>query len=149
MIKWSAARRQKKKSRRTAEVFSHAYSYTAAFERSKPPFLFIFSRNDAVSLLKAAAKGGSRHEAHTVSTKSDGHWHIKKSPSTAGGNSTHEYELSNQLNTAYNSSAPVCIFQTGAFCIFSKVFLRNFPKSTSNFNLVIVNNCVGITLKYY
>ena len=55
-----AARRQKKKSRRTAEVFSHAYSYTAAFERSKPPFLFIFSRNDAVSLLKAAAKGGSR-----------------------------------------------------------------------------------------
>ena len=85
-------------------------------------------------MLKAAAKGGSRHEAHTVSTKSDGHWHIKKSPSTAGGNSTHEYELSNQLNTAYNSSAPVCIFQTGAFCIFSKVFLRNFPKSTSNFN---------------
>ena len=36
-------------------------------------FFFIFSRNDAVSLLKAAAKGGSRHEAHTVSTKSDGH----------------------------------------------------------------------------
>jgi hypothetical protein len=34
-----AARRQKKKSRRTAGVFSHAYSYTAAFERSKPPFL--------------------------------------------------------------------------------------------------------------
>jgi hypothetical protein len=32
------------------------------FEKSKPPFLFIFSRNDAVSLLKAAAKGGSRHE---------------------------------------------------------------------------------------
>ena len=31
-------------------------------------FFFIFSRNDAVSLLKAAAKGGSRHEAHTVST---------------------------------------------------------------------------------
>lgn len=73
MIKQSAARRQKKKSRRPAEVFSHAYSYTAAFERSKPPFLFIFSRNDAVSLLKAAAKGGSRHEAHTLSTKSDGH----------------------------------------------------------------------------
>ncbi len=39
----------------------------------EPPFLFIFSRNDAVSLLIAAAKGGSRHEAHTVSTKSDGH----------------------------------------------------------------------------
>ena len=36
-------------------------------------FFFIFSRNDAVSLLKAAAKGGSRHETHTVSTKSDGH----------------------------------------------------------------------------
>ena len=36
-------------------------------------FFFIFSRNDVVSMLKAAAKGGSRHEAHTVSTKSDGH----------------------------------------------------------------------------
>jgi len=36
-------------------------------------FFFIFSRNDAVSLVKAAAKGGSRHEAQTVSTNSDGH----------------------------------------------------------------------------
>jgi len=36
-------------------------------------FFFIFSRNDAVSLFKAAAKGGSRHEAHIISTKSDGH----------------------------------------------------------------------------
>jgi len=40
IIVFPAARRQKKKSRRTAEIFSHAYSYTAAFERSKPPFLF-------------------------------------------------------------------------------------------------------------
>jgi len=31
----------KEKSRRTAEVFSRAYSYTAAFKKSKPPFLFI------------------------------------------------------------------------------------------------------------
>ena len=30
----------KEKSRRTAEVFSRAYSYAAAFEKSKPPFLF-------------------------------------------------------------------------------------------------------------
>ena len=41
------------------------------FEKSKPPFLFIFSRNDAVSLLKAAAKGGSRYEVHLYSTISD------------------------------------------------------------------------------
>jgi len=32
-------------------------------------FFFIFSRNDAVSMLKAAAKGGSRREAQTISTK--------------------------------------------------------------------------------
>jgi hypothetical protein len=38
----SAARRQKKKSRRTVEVFLHAYSYAAAFEKSKPLFLLLF-----------------------------------------------------------------------------------------------------------
>jgi hypothetical protein len=43
-----------------------------------PPFLFILSRNDVVSMLKMAAKGGSRHAAHTVSTKSDSHRLIKK-----------------------------------------------------------------------
>jgi hypothetical protein len=38
----SAGRRQKKKSRRKAELFSRAYFifYTAAFEKSKPPFSF-------------------------------------------------------------------------------------------------------------
>ena len=41
-------------------------------------FFFIFSRNDVVSMLKMAAKGGSRHAAHTVSTKSDSHRLIKK-----------------------------------------------------------------------
>ena len=103
------------------------FDFRSSFEKSKPPFLFIFSRNDAVSLLKAAAKGGSRHEAHTLSTKSDGHWHIKKSPTTAGNLSTLDYELSNHLNTAYNTYTPVRAFRTGVFCC-SKNFLKKFQK---------------------
>ncbi|RKI88717.1 hypothetical protein D7V94_18880 [Parablautia intestinalis] len=46
----------KEKSRRSAEVFSHALFDAAAFEKSKPPFLFIFLRNDAVSLSKRRLK---------------------------------------------------------------------------------------------
>ena len=103
------------------------FDFRSSFEKSKPPFLFIFSRNDAVSLLKAAAKGGSRHEAHTISTKSDGHWHIKKSPTTTGGNYACIYELSNHLNTTHNTNAPVRAFRTGAFCC-SKNFLKKFQK---------------------
>lgn len=57
----------KRKKAVVQQVFSHALFDAAAFEKSKPPFLFIFSRNDAVSLLKAAAKGGSRHEAQHIS----------------------------------------------------------------------------------
>ena len=103
------------------------FDFRSSFEKSKPPFLFIFSRNDAVSLLKAAAKGGSRHEAHTISTKSDGHWHIKKSPTTTGGNYACIYELSNHLNTTHNTNAPVRAFRTGVFCC-SKNFLKKFQK---------------------
>ena len=109
------------------------FDFRSSFEKSKPPFLFIFWWNDAVSLLKAAAKGGSRHEAHTLSTKSDGHWHIKKSPPTTGENYACIYELSNHLNTAYNTYAPVRAFRTGAFCC-SKNFLKKF---ISNFLLFL------------
>lgn len=45
-----------------------------------------------------------------------------------------EYELLNQLNTFYNSYAPVWRFQIGAFCILgnpSKVF-EDFSKSATN-----------------
>ena len=38
------------------------------------------------------------------------------------GRSTYEYELSNHLNTAYISFASVCVLQTGAFCLFKKIF---------------------------
>ena len=55
------------------------------------------SRSFAV-FVKAAAKGGSRREAQTVSTKFANSWFIKKSPSTTGAYFTHEYELCNQLN---------------------------------------------------
>ena len=109
------------------------FDFRSSFEKSKPPFLFIFWWNDAVSLLKAAAKGGSRHEAHTLSTKSDGHWLIKKSPTTVGNLSTLEYELSNHLNTTYNTYTPVRAFRTGVFCC-SKNFLKKIRKSSAFFS---------------
>ena len=43
--------------------------------------------------------------------------------------SGHEDEQSHHLNTFYVSLAPVCVLQTGAFCILSKVFLRNSANS--------------------
>ena len=47
----------------------------------------------------------------------------KKSPTTAGNLSTLDYELSNHLNTAYNTYTPVRAFRTGVFCC-SKNFLK-------------------------
>ena len=44
----------------------------------------------------------------------------KKARPTAWESSIHEYELSNHLNSCFNSNAPVCIFQTGAFLLFSR-----------------------------
>ena len=113
------------------------FDFRSSFEKSKPPFLFIFWWNDAVSLLKAAAKGGSRHEAHTLSTKSDGHWLIKKSPTTVGNLSTLEYELSNHLNTTYNTYTPVRAFRTGVFCC-SKNFLKKIRKSSAFFKNAVL-----------
>ena len=49
---------------------------------------------------------------------------ISKKPVHRRGNSTHEYELSNQLNTAYNSFAPVCIFADGRFVFSAKFFQK-------------------------
>ena len=51
----------------------------------------------------------------------------KKSPTTAGNLSTLDYELSNHLNTAYNTYTPVRAFRTGVFCC-SKNFLKKFQK---------------------
>ena len=66
----------------------------------------------------------------------------KARPPPGGGNSTHKYEPSNQLNTAYNSFAPVCIFQTGAFYIF-KNFSQNLSKSLANFRRVELRGTKG------
>ena len=46
----------------------------------------------------------------------------KKCPTAAGDISTLEYELSNHLNTFYNTFAPVRAFRTGAFCFLQKNF---------------------------
>ena len=45
-----------------------------------------------------------------------------KSPPTTGENYACIYELSNHLNTAYNTYAPVRAFRTGAFCCSQKIF---------------------------
>ena len=47
----SAGRRQKKKSRRTADTFPRAYE-AAALRKSEPPFLFAF-RTDAHAIRRA------------------------------------------------------------------------------------------------
>ena len=59
----------------------------------------------------------------------------KKSPTTAGENHAHKYELSNHLNTAYNTFALVRFLRTGAFYIF-KNFSQNLSKSLANFRRV-------------
>ena len=46
---------------------------------------------------------------------------LSKSPTTVGNLSTLEYELSNHLNTTYNTYTPVRAFRTGVFCC-SKIF---------------------------
>ena len=51
----------------------------------------------------------------------------KKSPTTVGNLSTLEYELSNHLNTAYNTYTSVRAFRTGVFCC-SKIFLKKIRK---------------------
>ena len=43
---------------------------------------------------------------------------VKKSSYPPSGYSGHEYEYRNHVNRFYNSSAPVCILQTGVFCRF-------------------------------
>lgn len=54
----------------------------------------------------------------------------KKSPTTAGNLSTLEYELSNHLNTTYNTYTPVRAFRTGVFCC-----SKNFLKISENLRL--------------
>ena len=70
-----------------------------------------------------AALGGSRHALINLSTQIDILPIIKKSLFPVTGYSGHEDEQSHHLNTSYASLAPVCVLQTGAFCI-----LRNFFK---------------------
>jgi hypothetical protein len=64
--------------------------------------------------------GGSRHEADNHSTIPDRSRIVKKSQATAEEYSIHEYELSNHLNSCFNSYAPVCAFQTGAFLLLGR-----------------------------
>ena len=74
----------KEKSRRTAGGFSHAHSFTAVFERSKP---WNINRIDKIRQFLIYQKSPSVREY-----------------------SVFEYELTNQLNTVYNSNTSVCAF---------------------------------------
>jgi len=57
-MKYSAGRRQKKKSRRTADTFPRAYG-AAALRQSEPPFLFLFRRCSCDQ--EGGIIGGHRH----------------------------------------------------------------------------------------
>ena len=71
--------------------------------------------------------GGSRHEVYNHSIIPDRSRTVKKSQATAEEYSIHEYELSNHLNSCFNSNAPVCIFQTGAFLLLSRGIVLRCP----------------------
>ncbi len=63
----------------------------------------------------------------------------KKSPSTAGGNYAHKYELSNHYNTVFNAILPVHIFCGRAFFalfIFLKKPLGKRNKTPSSIRIV-------------
>lgn len=49
---------------------------------------------------------------------------VSKKPVHRRGKSTHEYELSNQLNTVYNTFAFARFLRTGAFYIFKNFFQK-------------------------
>ena len=57
--------------------------------------------------------------------------HSLKSTVPPPGKSGYRYELSNQLNTAVISYAPICVLQAGAFCIYRRFFktLLSFGKA--------------------
>ena len=67
---------------------------------------------------------------------------IKKSPITTWENHAHEYELSNHINTAYNTLALARFLRTGAFYIF-KNFSQNLSKSLANFRRVELRGTKG------
>ncbi len=51
----------------------------------------------------------------------------KKARPPPGKTTSYQYELSNHLNTAYNTYTSVRAFRTGVFCTFKK-FLKKNPK---------------------
>ena len=100
----------------------------SGFDFQSRRFFFAYRQvYDDPNTVKTAANGGSRHDIYSVSTKYDTFQLIKKSSSTAGDTSSYQYELSNHLNTFFNSFALVCVLQAGTFCR-PKNFLEKFRK---------------------
>ncbi|WP_370763981.1 hypothetical protein [Gemmiger formicilis] len=100
----------------------------SGFDFQSRRFFFAYRQvYDDPNTVKTAANGGSRHDIYSVSTKYGTFQLIKKSSSTAGDTSSYQYELSNHLNTFFNSFALVCVLQAGTFCR-PKNFLEKFRK---------------------
>lgn len=60
----------------------------------------------------------------------------KKSHYPPTGYSGYIDELTNHTYTFDNSFAPVCVLQTGAFCVFSKNFFKKFLKTNVHFEML-------------
>ena len=69
-----------------------------------------------------------------------------KSPTTAGENYVYQYELSNHLNTAYNTYTSVRAFRTGVFCC-SKIF-EKIRKSSAFFQKAVLPRERGSTTNF-
>ena len=97
--------------------FPVSLTETAVLSRSRPPFLFASTTPAPCSGM--AALGGSRHEAESVSTKSDGRYTVKKSPSPATGTNGHEYVLYHASKLHSTSKFARLVYDLpGEFCCF-------------------------------
>ena len=100
-------------------------------------FFFIFSRNDAVSLLKSAAKGGSRHETKSISTKSDSYWLIKKARLPPGETTLIYMNCLIVWILLTMPMRPSGLFGQAHFAA-QKFFWRNFKKSAAFFKNAVL-----------
>lgn len=79
--------------------------------------------------------GGSRHEKHSYSTKSDEAWLIKKSPSSTPRYFGYEYELYTAINYySIPTPSPVGLRPIGHFLTFPTIFTDQ-GKSKELFNI--------------
>ena len=122
--------RAKEKSRRTAAILTRPFETAALNFRAA---VSLRLHKPMTTCMDAAANG--RLFCRVCFTILFLLWvaPVKKSLYPPSGYSAHIYELRNHVNRFYNSSAPVCVLQTGAFCCFYGccVGCRSPPVSSS------------------